>query len=187
MPGRPIEPTRLTSARCHFPSRKRPFGSLISSPQGSRPSTSPRPCGSTGRSTIGRSNGASNQLVRRHESLRTSFVAIWWNTSAVVEQDVSLSLDTADLTELPLDVRENEAQRRAIDESRRPFDLTRGPARSRQSAATGQRRPRGALDDAPPHHRRLVIRRCRGRAGDPLRGLLPRPSIASTGHADPVC
>ena len=68
-----------------------------------------------------------NQLVRRHESLRTSFIASGGTPQQVVDQYVSLSLDTADLTELPLGLRENEAQRRALDESRRPFDLTRGP------------------------------------------------------------
>ena len=68
-----------------------------------------------------------NQLVRRHESLRTSFIASGGTPQQVVDQHVSLSLDTAALTELPRGLRENEAQRRALDESRRPFDLTRGP------------------------------------------------------------
>jgi amino acid adenylation domain-containing protein len=67
------------------------------------------------------------QLVHRHESLRTSFVATDGIPRQVIESDFSLALETADLTELAPEHRENEAQRRAIDESRRPFDLARGP------------------------------------------------------------
>jgi amino acid adenylation domain-containing protein len=68
-----------------------------------------------------------DELVRRHESLRTSFVANDGTPFQVIGYDVSLSLEKIDLTELPLGHRENEAKRRAIDESRRPFDLARGP------------------------------------------------------------
>ena len=68
-----------------------------------------------------------NELVRRHESLRTSFVAIGGTPHQLIGEDASLSLDRIDLTELPAERRENEAKRRAIDESRRPFDLARGP------------------------------------------------------------
>ncbi len=68
-----------------------------------------------------------NELVRRHESLRTSFISISGTPEQIVAPDVSLSIEMADLTALPLDVREQEAQRRGTDESRRPFDLTRAP------------------------------------------------------------
>ena len=61
------------------------------------------------------------------KSLRTSFISIGGTPQQSVEPDVSLSIEMADLTALALDVREQEAQRRAIDESRRPFDLTRAP------------------------------------------------------------
>jgi amino acid adenylation domain-containing protein len=67
------------------------------------------------------------ELVHRHESLRTSFVASGGTPLQVIDPDVSLSLALADLTALPIEQRENEAKRRAIDESRRPFDLARGP------------------------------------------------------------
>ena len=44
-----------------------------------------------------------NELVRRHESLRTSFVAIGGTPQQVVAPDVSLSIEMVDLTELPLE------------------------------------------------------------------------------------
>ena len=53
------------------------------------------------------------ELGRRHGALRTSFVATSGTPQQVVDQHVSLSLDTADLTELPLGLREDEAHRRA--------------------------------------------------------------------------
>ncbi len=58
----------------------------------------------------------------------------------------------------------------AIDESRRPFDLARGPLARVSLLRLGDADHAVALDDAPPHHRRLVVRRRRRRAGDPLRG-----------------
>ena len=67
------------------------------------------------------------ELGRRHGALRTSFIATGGTPQQVVEPHASLSLDMADLTELPLGLREDEARRRALDESRRPFDLSRGP------------------------------------------------------------
>ena len=44
-----------------------------------------------------------NELVRRHESLRTSFISIGGTPQQIVEHDVSLSLEMADLTALPLE------------------------------------------------------------------------------------
>jgi len=68
-----------------------------------------------------------NELVRRHESLCTTFVAIGGTPHQVITPNLHLSVDTVDLTELPPGVRDVEARRRAIEESRRPFDLARGP------------------------------------------------------------
>jgi amino acid adenylation domain-containing protein len=66
-------------------------------------------------------------LVRRHESLRTTFVAKGGIPHQVVAPELSLCVETSDLTALAATDRELEARRRAIDESRRPFDLAGGP------------------------------------------------------------
>jgi amino acid adenylation domain-containing protein len=66
-------------------------------------------------------------LVRRHESLRTTFVAIGGTPHQVVAPELTLAVEMVDLTRLPPDDREAEAKERAIDESRQPFDLLRGP------------------------------------------------------------
>jgi amino acid adenylation domain-containing protein len=68
-----------------------------------------------------------NALVRRHESLRTSFVAIGGTPHQVIAPEFPIPLETVNLSALPEEDREAEAKELAIDESRRPFDLLRGP------------------------------------------------------------
>jgi amino acid adenylation domain-containing protein len=66
-------------------------------------------------------------MVRRHESLRTTFVASDGTPQQVIAPDLPLSLQTADLTGLQPADREAQARRQAIDQARRPFDLAQGP------------------------------------------------------------
>ena len=68
-----------------------------------------------------------NELARRHESLRTTFGATGGSPHQLVAPDLRLTIETVDLSALPLEDRQAEARRLAIAESRRPFDLTRGP------------------------------------------------------------
>ena len=67
------------------------------------------------------------EILRRHESLRTSFP----NLEGVPFQRVSPAhenpLQIEDLTALPVDVRRPEAERLAREEASRPFDLARPP------------------------------------------------------------
>ncbi|MES2758519.1 MAG: non-ribosomal peptide synthase/polyketide synthase [Pseudomonadota bacterium] len=67
------------------------------------------------------------ELIRRHETLRTRFEAVNGEAAQVVDAESAFSLRLVDLTTLPDKQREPEAQRLAMEEMRRPFDLARGP------------------------------------------------------------
>ena len=81
----------------------------------------------TGPLDLGALERSLNEMVCRHESLRTTFVAIGGTPHQVIAPELPLSIESVDLTGLPLRGRQAEAQRRALEESRRPFDLARGP------------------------------------------------------------
>ncbi|MFP2928166.1 amino acid adenylation domain-containing protein [Pyxidicoccus sp. 3LG] len=70
---------------------------------------------------------AFQEMVRRHESLRTRFLGTPEGPVQVVARDAVLQLTHEDLRVLPEDVREQEARRLEAEEARRPFDLSRGP------------------------------------------------------------
>jgi amino acid adenylation domain-containing protein len=66
-----------------------------------------------------------NEIIRRHESLRTSFDAAGGRPRQVVADELELSLEVEDLT--GLDDTAGEAERLALAEARLPFDLSRAP------------------------------------------------------------
>ncbi len=68
-----------------------------------------------------------NQIVHRHEALRTVFRTIDDEPAQVVLPELHLPLLFRDLRLLPQFEREDEALRFASEELRRPFDLTTGP------------------------------------------------------------
>ncbi len=68
-----------------------------------------------------------NQIVRRHESLRTCFGSDGGTPSQHFMNDVVLEVPLLDLSELPESERESEARRLATAEINRPFDLANGP------------------------------------------------------------
>src|SRR6266480_1408390 len=70
---------------------------------------------------------AVNQIIRRHEILRTSFDLQNGQPVQVVAPSLPLPLPIADLSSLPAPNREAEARRLAAEEARRPFDLQRLP------------------------------------------------------------
>src|SRR5215208_2040910 len=67
------------------------------------------------------------ELVRRHESLRTTFGDTAGRPYQIVSPPAPVFLPLVDLEELSTERREEELMRLALLEARRPFDLARGP------------------------------------------------------------
>ena len=68
-----------------------------------------------------------NELVRRHESLRTFFSVVDDQPRQVITPSLTVMLPVMDLSSIPDGERESETLRLATEEARRPFDLSRGP------------------------------------------------------------
>jgi amino acid adenylation domain-containing protein len=68
-----------------------------------------------------------SELIRRHESLRTTFQSIDGEPVQVIAEAQPRKIEVIDLSHLPQGEREAEAQRMARDEGEVPFDLSRGP------------------------------------------------------------
>src|SRR5437660_7846711 len=68
-----------------------------------------------------------NELVRRHEALRTRFAVIEGRPVQVIEPGLHVSLSVEDLTALASSEREAVVYHLAHEEARRPFDLANGP------------------------------------------------------------
>jgi amino acid adenylation domain-containing protein len=70
---------------------------------------------------------ALNEVLRRHESLRTTFAEVDGRLVQVIAPPAHRSLAIVDLSELPPEEREREVRRYAEAESQRPLDLAEGP------------------------------------------------------------
>jgi hypothetical protein len=68
-----------------------------------------------------------NEIVRRHESLRTTFGSRAGRPYLVVQDSSRLDLEVVDLRELDAAQADEQAYRLATDEAHRPFDLEQGP------------------------------------------------------------
>ena len=66
-----------------------------------------------------------NEVLRRHESLRTRFETVEGQPVQVIQPVASLEMPLVDLRGLPEPEREAEAKRLCMEEAQRPFDLTR--------------------------------------------------------------
>ncbi|CAG1004937.1 partial nonribosomal peptide synthetase DhbF, partial [Anaerolineales bacterium] len=70
---------------------------------------------------------AFNEIVRRHESLRTTFATVSGHPRQVIAPALTISLPVIDLHALPDTVRKAELHRVSTAEAQRSFDLTHGP------------------------------------------------------------
>ncbi len=70
---------------------------------------------------------ALNEIVQRHEVLRTTFQMVDAQPMQVISPRAVLTLPLIDLTHLPETTRETEADRHAVENLRQPFDLVNGP------------------------------------------------------------
>ena len=70
---------------------------------------------------------AINEIVRRHETLRTTFVVVEGEPRQFIHAELRVPLIPEDLRAYPEPERLAEARRLAFEESRRPFDLVAGP------------------------------------------------------------
>jgi amino acid adenylation domain-containing protein len=68
-----------------------------------------------------------NEILRRHEVLRTTLTAVEGKPVQVIASSLSLKLSIIDLCGLPSATQDQELQKIIIEESLIPFDLLRGP------------------------------------------------------------
>jgi hypothetical protein len=68
-----------------------------------------------------------NEIVRRHEILRTSFTLIEGTLVQIIHAEGTISLPVDDLSHLSTAARDAEEERRTIAEAALPFDLKTGP------------------------------------------------------------
>ncbi|BAY48986.1 amino acid adenylation domain protein [Scytonema sp. HK-05] len=68
-----------------------------------------------------------NEIVRRHEALRTSFTGVNGQPVQVIASALNITLPVVDLRQLPPEEREAEAQRLAKLQAQHSFDLSQSP------------------------------------------------------------
>ncbi|MGH2508365.1 MAG: condensation domain-containing protein, partial [Ktedonobacteraceae bacterium] len=68
-----------------------------------------------------------NEIVRRHETLRTTFPALDGQPMQMITPHFTVELVSEDLEQLPEEQREAETLRQATNALKRPFDLAAGP------------------------------------------------------------
>ena len=71
--------------------------------------------------------GALNEIVRRHEILRTTFGLHDGQPVQIIAPSSTLRLTRVDLSAQPVEIQQSEVNRIALEESRFSFDLSRGP------------------------------------------------------------
>ena len=68
-----------------------------------------------------------NEIVRRHEVLRTTFEMVEGQPIQVIRPNLTLTLPAVNLCQLPEPEQKREVQRLTTEHSQQPFDLVQGP------------------------------------------------------------
>lgn len=68
-----------------------------------------------------------NEIIERHESLRTTFKMIEGQPVQIICPSLTIKLPTVNLSDLPLSEQKNQIQRVALEQTQSPFDLAQGP------------------------------------------------------------
>ncbi|NEQ33941.1 MAG: hypothetical protein F6K04_23595 [Leptolyngbya sp. SIO4C5] len=67
------------------------------------------------------------EIVRRHESLRTTFPTVQGRPIQAIAADLPITIPVVDLQDLPAQMQSSQVKQRAMAEAQRPFDLACGP------------------------------------------------------------
>ena len=70
---------------------------------------------------------AFQEVLRRHESLRTVFDSLDGQPTQIIQPEVEVQIPVVDISSTPEDQREQAALAIASEEGKKPFDLTQGP------------------------------------------------------------
>ena len=70
---------------------------------------------------------AINEVIARHEALRTTFAVLDDEPVQVISPHLTITIPIEDISHLPEDEREQEAMRLAVQEARKPFNLANDP------------------------------------------------------------
>jgi amino acid adenylation domain-containing protein/non-ribosomal peptide synthase protein (TIGR01720 family) len=117
-PRRDCAPLSFAQRRLWFISQLHPAGCAYNIPSALR---------LKGRLDVSALELALNEIIRRHESLRTTFAVVNGDISQKVAPPSRLSLPVEDFSGIPAGERDERARYRAQEEARRSFDLSQGP------------------------------------------------------------
>ena len=70
---------------------------------------------------------AFNEIIRRHESLRTTFSSVNGRPAQIIKPEQTLRMEVLDISALDAVQRQEKAQQLAREEAARPFNLAEGP------------------------------------------------------------
>ncbi len=130
---------------------------------------------------------ALNEVVRRHEALRTTFAVADGQPVQVIAERLTLDLPLTDLSSLPKSRRETEVAARLREEAARPFDLARGPLIRAELLRLGHAEHVAVLN---LHHiiaDGLSIGVLIQELSTLYAAFQPGSAVAAAGVADPVC